>query len=400
MDIHTNLSLIHGNFFFVDVVGLSDPKMSVKTQIKKIEVLNSSILNCDIYKNTQRDSMLMLPSGDGMCICFLQGPELPLLLSIQLHKKLEEYNKGKIPTETVRVRIGLHHGNCFIVKDLHGNKNLWGPGIIIARRIMDLGDDQHILISPILAEDLRELSDEYHEIIKPVHDFVLKHGITMLVYSAYGDGFGNPKHPSRGEYIRSKYGDEIIKLQKTTLYPYISVSLTVKDVKTMLVEHHRKYEIANISDDPIKTVLHGIATDVEKYSLNDLNIKIFDEHEKELKISSVNVDRPTTKEFTTTFNEPICKGEKGRKYTLIYEVEEPERYYENAFLIDSEKFILNFTYPDTGEVKPPKLFEIHQETEDKRELDTSPKIKNDSTHKTYSWSMDNVKKGKTFRIEW
>ena len=36
----TTTKLIHANFFFVDIVGLSDPTMSTKTQIKKINVLN------------------------------------------------------------------------------------------------------------------------------------------------------------------------------------------------------------------------------------------------------------------------------------------------------------------------------------------------------------------------
>jgi len=32
--------------------------------------------------------MLVLPTGDGMTIGFLQGPELPLRLAIELHEKL------------------------------------------------------------------------------------------------------------------------------------------------------------------------------------------------------------------------------------------------------------------------------------------------------------------------
>ncbi len=66
--------------------------------------------------------------------------------------------------------------------------------------------------------------------------------------------------------------------------------MQITDPKTMLVHHKRKYEMANISDKPIFNVLHGIATDVEKYSINDLNLKIYDEKNNELIISSVNVD--------------------------------------------------------------------------------------------------------------
>jgi len=400
MAIKTGGNLIHANFFFVDIVGLSDPTMSTKTQIKKINVLNESIKECEAFKSTPKETLLTLPTGDGMCLGFLQGPEYPLLLATQLHEKLAEYNKGKIPSETVRVRIGLHSGNCFMVNDILGNKNVWGPGIILCRRVMDFGDDGHILLTPRLAEDLIELSDEYKQYIKPVHDFTIKHGQTILIYSAYGDGFGNPNHPSKGEAQRSKMGEEVIKRQKTTLYPQIKVSLTVKDSETMLTHHKRYYEIANISDDPIYQVLHGIATDVEKYSFNDLNIKVYDENNRDLKISSINIDKPDCKEFTTQFNQPILKGEQGRSYTLEYDVEEPERYFENAFLIDCKSLELAIEYPSNSKINDPVLYYINQETDKKIKSDLQPSTEKKNGVEKRTWKINDSIKGQTFRIEW
>ena len=392
--------LIHAHFFFVDIVGLSDPSMSTKTQIKKIEALNKSISETEVFQTTPKESILTLPTGDGMCLGFLQGPELPLHLAVELQHKLSEYNKGKIPSETVRIRIGLHSGNCFVVKDIRGQDNVWGPGIILARRVMDFGDDNHILLSPRLAEDLRELSDDYRKIIRPIHDFTIKHGQTILVHSAYGDDFGNPKHPSKGEATRSKYGEEILKMQKTTTYPFLEVDLTVLDPKQMKVQHKRTYEVANISDEPIYHVLHGIATDVEKYSINDLNVQVYDEQNREMKISSINVDKPTSKEFTTAFNQPITKGEKGRKYTLVYDVEEPERYFENAFLIDVNQFTLNFKYPVNGCECNPVIYNISQETEQKTKSKVQPIIEKIDSYYVAKFTKNENHKGETLRIEW
>ncbi len=111
--------------------------------------------DCATFKFTPRDTKLVMPTGDGMLIGFLQGPELPLNLAIELHEKLAKYNKAKLPSETVRVRIGIHSGPAFVVNDILNNRNIWGPGIIIARRVMDIGDDGHILLSARAAEDLR-----------------------------------------------------------------------------------------------------------------------------------------------------------------------------------------------------------------------------------------------------
>jgi len=210
-------SLIYANFFFTDIVGLSDPRMSTKTQIKKIEMLNKLIKECVTFKTTSKDSLLVLPTGDGMVIGFFQSPELPLNLAIELHRKIGMYNKAKIPTEALRLRIGIHSGPVFVVNDVLENKNIWGPGIIISRRIMDIGNDGHILLSSRIAEDLRELSDEYKKIIKPLHDYTIKHGQKILIYSAHGKDFGNPNIPLGNSHQRSKMKKEVIKLRRTTI---------------------------------------------------------------------------------------------------------------------------------------------------------------------------------------
>ena len=374
--------------------------MSTKTQIKKIETLNRSIADCDAFKSTPEDLLLVLPAGDGMALGFLQGPELPLQLAIQLQKKVTEYNKAKIPSEIVQIRIGLHSGNVFVVNDIQGNKNIWGPGLIIARRVMDFGDENHILLSNTLAEGLLELADEYQQIIKPVHDFTLKHGKTMLVYSAYGEDYGNPEHPSKGAAQRSKMGEELIKRSKTTLYPFVEVEIVIKDPKKSLVHYKRTYQVKNISDDPIYNVLHGIATDIEKHSINDLNVKVYDENNRDLKISSINVDEPFQKEFTTLFNQPILKNEEGRYYILEYDVEEPEKYFENAFLIPCQKLVLKMEYPVNDSIKEPVLYEINQETEEKKKSEIQPVIRNSASTNVIRWGKENITKGQTFRIEW
>jgi len=400
MGIKSASNLIHANFFFIDIVGLSDPTMSTTTQVKKITVLTDCMKDCDAYKNTPKDTIVTLPTGDGMCLGFKQGPELPLLLASQLHEKLNEYNTGKIPTETVRVRIGLHSGNCFVVKDIRGQENVWGPGIIMCRRVMDFGDDSHILMTPRLAEDLIELSDDYKQYIHPVHDFTIKHGTTILLYSVFGDDFGNPKHPTKGEAQRSKIGQEYLKMQKTTLYTKIKVELSIKNLDTMLVHHKRYYEISNITNEPIYHVLHGIATDVDKYAFDDLNIKIYDEKNHNLRISSINIDKPDCKEFTTQFNQPIIKGEKDRSYTLEYDVEEPEKYFENAFLIDCQNLLLSIKYPNSPKINEVILYTINQETDEKTISEISPTLEKNDEFSIVTWETNNNIKGKTFRIEW
>lgn len=186
-------------FFFVDIVGLSDPRLSVKSQVQKIEALNRLIGECEAFKRTLAGKKLVLPAGDGMAIGFLLNPELPLELAIQLHRRLAVYNRDRRSQEDrVQVRIGLGSGPIFTVSDLNDAQNVWGPGIILARRVMDAGDEGHILLAGNIAEDLIALKDEYRSFIRLISDsYEIKHGQKIRLYSAHSADFGNPRLPSR-----------------------------------------------------------------------------------------------------------------------------------------------------------------------------------------------------------
>ena len=189
----------NANFFFIDIVGLSNPLLSVENQIKKIEDLNTLIRSCDAYSKVPKDKKIVLPTGDGMAIGFLLNPELPLQLSMQLHRKLREFNaRHKATDNSISVRIGLSTGPVFVVSDVNNNQNVWGPGIILARRVMDLGDDGHILLADNIAETLSNLKDDYKRVIKLISGSQkIKHGQSLRLYSAHSDDFGNPATPSK-----------------------------------------------------------------------------------------------------------------------------------------------------------------------------------------------------------
>jgi KaiC/GvpD/RAD55 family RecA-like ATPase len=186
----------NANFFFVDIVGLSDPLLSVQKQIGKIENLNAIIGSCSAFSKTPKDKKIVLPTGDGMAVGFLINPELPLQLSMEVHRRLRVFNARTTPDKAIGIRIGLASGPVFVVSDINNNQNVWGPGIILARRVMDLGDDGHILLADNIAEQLVNLKDEYKTIIKPISEgHRTKHGLQLRLYSAYSQDFGNSIMP-------------------------------------------------------------------------------------------------------------------------------------------------------------------------------------------------------------
>ena len=197
---------------------------------------------------------------------------------------------------------------------------------------MDFGDSGHILITGKMAEELSELSDDYKKIIHKIEELVIKHGKPLSIYSVCGETFGNQRIPKKAK--EQGVRKEFARSNEDTLYPKIQNEITILDPKTMLVHHKRVYEITNNGEKPIKNVIQGIGTDVKKYSLDELKVKVYDEQNQDMEIDYITMNYPYQKEFTTKFNTPVLKNDVNRSYVLEYEVEEPERFYETFFKLN------------------------------------------------------------------
>ena len=60
--------LIYASFFFIDIVGLSNPILSTETQRTKIKILNELIYDCKTFEKSSKENLMILPTGDGMLI--------------------------------------------------------------------------------------------------------------------------------------------------------------------------------------------------------------------------------------------------------------------------------------------------------------------------------------------
>jgi archaellum biogenesis ATPase FlaH len=200
-DLDPKYEVLNYNFCFIDIVGLSNPELAVHRQKEKIVRLNEFISSCNSFRKISDDLKIILPAGDGMAIGYENNPELPYKLSVELHAFLRKYNKRMKTDNAIKVRIGLSAGPVFTVYDISNRLNVWGPGIIMARRVMDLGDSWHILITENFAMQLKPLYEEYRNNIRLIGSYEIKHGEKINVYSAYSDDYGNPELPEKFKQI-------------------------------------------------------------------------------------------------------------------------------------------------------------------------------------------------------
>jgi len=152
------------HWFFTDIVASANPNMSTEDQARRIVVLTQLVAKNDVFRNRDPET-IVLPTGDGMVIGFAESPEEPLLLAIEVSKGLNLYNKSKREQERVDIRVGMDSGPAFLLTDVNGLRNAWGQGLIMARRIMDLGKGMNILASDNFAKSIERIRPEYKSIM-------------------------------------------------------------------------------------------------------------------------------------------------------------------------------------------------------------------------------------------
>lgn len=393
MNSKTPEDLIYAAFFFIDIVGLSNPVLSTETQRTKIKVLNETIYDCKTFIDFSKEEVLILPTGDGMLLGFKNGLEQPLNLAIEFCEKISEYNKKVTSVEKIETRIGCNIGHVFVVKDIYGNINLWGPGAILARRVMDLGDTDHVLISGELASDLIEISEEYKKILHPLQNFGIKHGENLLVYSAFGEGFGNSVTPKE----KIKMNQQTTNIEKNSKCDKMVFNIILKDADEP-ARFERYYYFSNISSEPIYEVVLGIVTNSEK-EFEARQLKIFDQDNNTLEISKILASTPYSKEIIVKLTKPVFNGDSGRMLKMVYDLNLSKNNFENFFLIDTSNFELTFSHFANLEFAP-KLYHIDSELGSKNLIDQESKTTK-GLFTNYEWKKPHgIKIKDMIRLEW
>ena len=374
------------HWLFTDIVGGSNPTTPTKTQVRKIMILNELMARTETFRKRDASSTVILPVGDGVAVGFSDYPEKPLHLAIELHKALYRYNQSRDEKDKLYIRIGIDMGPVYFVKDLNGKDNVWGPGIILTRRVMDLCSEMNIFASARIAENIRKLSPEYTRILHPIGNYSIKHGEELSIYNIYGSGFGNKKAPRKAKVVASNLQRDI-KPENNFAFEYVGIGLDVLDQTTMLVRHTWKWTVLNISKAPMEHIFYFLDGDTPK-EFGDLNVKVRDDNDEVLEILSVNENKPYHKAFNVQFKKPI-KPKKKQTFVLQYDWEEPLRTYFYKFASGCRHFVYSLTSPNSVDLKP-KIFKVDSETGSKTDAIPSPTVTTSDGRILVAWEKENL----------
>ena len=387
------------HWFFTDIVAASDPTKTTMDQARKIILLNRLIELTDSFKQRDSETTLVLPTGDGMAIGFDDSPEKPLNLAIEIHRGLNRYNSERKKEDKVELRIGLDSGPVYIIKDLNGNENVWGPGIIMARRVMDLAESMNIVASASFANNVKMLRPEYRNILYPAGNYKIKHHPDpILIYNIYGKDFGRKKPPSQDKTQQSKAAEEVARTSSRFLFSNVELDIDLLDIKTTLAHHTLTWNVVNVSKEPIERIFYYLDGDTPR-DFHEMNVTVKDEGDRELEIMSLNVNKPLHKEFFVKTKKPLKPGEKGRMLKLEYDWEEPERMYLYRFASDCKKFTIRITVPKELQIKQ-KVVKVDTETGEKFYASTPAIVKYLGDKTEISWTGNNFRAFEAYRFDW
>jgi class 3 adenylate cyclase len=383
------------HWLFTDIVGGSNPTVPTKDQVRKIAVLNELMARTETFRNRDSFSTVILPVGDGVAVGFGDSSEKPLRLAIELHKALYRYNESKNNKEKILIRIGIDMGPVYFVKDLNGKDNVWGPGIILTRRVMDLCGEMNVFASSRIAEDIRKLSPEYEKILHPIGNYSIKHSEELSIYNIYGNGFGNKTTPRKAKIMAANIQRDI-RTENNFSFNEVGIKLEILDSKTMLTRHTIVWKVVNNSKVPMDQVFYSLDGDIPK-EFGDLNVLVKDDHNNIFEILSVSVNRPYHKEFNVQLNRPI-KPKQKKTIIIQYDWEEPERTYFYNLVSGCTHFSYSLT-ANKIELNP-KIFKIDAETGSKIDVSPQPIITGDNNKTMIDWSTNELKVDEAYQLNW
>ncbi|MFM2397723.1 MAG: hypothetical protein RLZZ144_973 [Pseudomonadota bacterium] len=167
---------------FFDIVGYTKRPVNTQTQIKR----QFTDLLSEFLPKLENGERIILDTGDGAAIGFLQHPEDALEVAVKFRRVVAANNHQNFPE--LFVRIGIHMGPINVVQDMNGQSNMVGDGINDAQRVMSFAGSEQIYVSRAYFDFISRLSHEHEKLFVYRGSQKDKHGRAHSVYELVDHG--------------------------------------------------------------------------------------------------------------------------------------------------------------------------------------------------------------------
>src|SRR5262249_39741317 len=131
----------------------------------------------------------------------------------------------------IKLRMGIHSGPVYRVRDINANLDVAGEGIVTAQRVMDYGDAGHILLSKTVAEMLSKL-EPWSRCLDDIGLCDTKYGMQVHLCNLFTKELGNRNKPRKYLATRAAIVEQI---RQRAARPAPSRTQPVKDALIILL---------------------------------------------------------------------------------------------------------------------------------------------------------------------
>jgi hypothetical protein len=160
---------------FLDLVGYSE--RPIAEQLRAKQWLNCATLAA--VRHLEVSDRIILDTGDGVAVNFLDNPEYALIVGLELTSSLGNIDLDGNP---IQARIGINLGPIRLVQDVNGQTNMIGDGINAAQRVMSFAPPGQIVVSRSYHQLLVRTSGHYARLFAYEGSRVDKHSRKHEIY--------------------------------------------------------------------------------------------------------------------------------------------------------------------------------------------------------------------------
>ena len=168
---------------YIDIVDFSRGR-SIEAQTSIMERLATVVRTTLRALAVDREGLLTIPTGDGVCICLIDQLEpfdQDIRIALMVLEQLHVLNLAEPDPECrFTVRIGLNENQDNLVTDIAGGRNVIGLGINMAQRVMSVAGPSQLMLGPSVYARLAQRR-LYRPHLTP-QPAIVKHGERLLCY--------------------------------------------------------------------------------------------------------------------------------------------------------------------------------------------------------------------------
>jgi len=171
-----------------DVVGYS--RLRNQSQESVLRVLSGTASAAmEGFRSTGGGQVHFSPAGDGGYMTFV-GAETAVLGAISgFMQEIREAGAARKAGTEFSLRYAAHSGIVFVSKDADGRLNVFGDGINLASRLLDVSTAGRLLVSGAFMDRMQDVEGAVYERLGVS---IAKHAVRLEVYNCWGETFGLP----------------------------------------------------------------------------------------------------------------------------------------------------------------------------------------------------------------